>query len=115
MVTRIAFTARIRPHEHERLKQRFSARPPFDPELAGFDHHAVFLGEEDVVFVFEGDDPLPAVRALAAQPGLLTDVLKMAGAVKAPHYLEEVYSWSRRPVPIERTAGARKAGGAAVS
>lgn len=97
MSTRIAFTARIQPQEREHLRRRFSEGPPFDPAAAGFDHHAVFLGDDDVVFLFEGDDPLPAVRRLAGRPGLLADVLKMAGAVKAPHYLDEVYSWSRDP------------------
>jgi hypothetical protein len=92
---RIAFTAHVRPGERKRLQEQFETGPPFDPDRAGFDHHAVFLGDEDVVFLFEGDDPLPAVRRLAAQPGLLKDVLKMAGALSAPHMMREVYSWSR--------------------
>jgi hypothetical protein len=93
--SRIAFTARIRPGERDRLRQMFESGPPFDPERSGFDHHAVFLGDEDVVFLFEGDDPLPAVRRLAAQPGLLGDVVRMAGIMSAPHMMREVYAWSR--------------------
>ena len=92
---RIAFTAHIREGERERLEKRFREGPPFDPDEAGFDHHAVFLGDSDITFLFEGDDPLPAVRKLAARPGLLRDVLAMAGSVTPPHLMREVYSWSR--------------------
>lgn len=95
MSTRIAFTARIQRSERAHLEQRFRGGPPFDPERAGFDHHAVFLGDEDIVFLFEGDNPLTAVRRLEAEPGLFRDVIKLAGKVKSPHFLEEVYSWTR--------------------
>ena len=95
MSSRIAFTAKIHPGERDRLRQMFESGPPFDPERSGFDHHAVFLGDEDVVFLFEGDDPLPAVRRLAAQPGLLGDVVRMAGILSPPHMTREVYAWSR--------------------
>jgi hypothetical protein len=98
MTQRIAFTAHVRPGERERLERMFQSGPPFDPDRSGFDHHAVFLGDEDVVFLFEGDDPLPAVRRLAAQPGLLRDVVKMAGTVSSPRMMREIYSWSRPEV-----------------
>jgi hypothetical protein len=95
MSTRIAFTARIRSGERAKLEQTFRDGPPFDPEKAGFDHHAVFLGDDDVMFLFEGDDPLPAVRKLAAEPGLLRQVMQMAGAVQAPHLMREIFTWDR--------------------
>jgi hypothetical protein len=104
MPQRIAFTARVRAGERERLLQQFEAGPPFDPDKAGFDHHAVFVGDEDVLFLFEGNDPLPAVRRLAAQPGLLRDVVKMAGALSPPHMMREVYRWSREDVPANTGA-----------
>ena len=102
MTQRIAFTARVRGGERERLAKQFEAGPPFDPDAAGFQAHAVFLGDEDVLFLFEGDDPLPAVRRLASQPGLLGEVLKMAGAVSPPHMMREVYRWSRDAAPAPR-------------
>ena len=95
MSTRIAFSAHFDPKEREHLQKRFAEGPPFDPEQAGFDRHAVYLGDQDVVFLFEGDDPLPAVRKLAADQRLLLEAVKMAGAVKAPRVLEEVYTWHR--------------------
>jgi hypothetical protein len=102
MAQRIAFTAHVRAGERERLAKQFEAGPPFDPAAAGFHEHAVFLGDEDVLFLFEGDDPLPAVRRLAAKPGLLGEVLKMAGAVSPPHTMREVYRWSRDEAPASR-------------
>lgn len=105
MTQRIAFTARIRPGERDRLERMFQTGPPFDPERSGFDHHAVFLGDEDVVFLFEGDDPLPAVRRLAAQPGLLRDVVQMAGTVSSPRMMREVFRWSREPIASPSSEG----------
>jgi hypothetical protein len=105
MTQRIAFAARVHAGQRDRLLKEFEAGPPFDPDQAGFDQHAVFLGDEDVLFVFEGDDPLPAVRRLAAQPGLLREVLKIAGAVSPPHMMREVYRWSRDETPAARRAG----------
>jgi hypothetical protein len=105
MAQRIAFTARVRAGERERLAKQFEVGPPFDPDKAGFDEHAVFLGDEDVLFLFEGEDPLPAVRRLAAQPGLLGEVLKMAGTVSPPHMMREVYRWSRDDPPASSATG----------
>jgi hypothetical protein len=104
MTQRIAFTAHVRAGERERLLQQFEAGPPFDPEKAGFDHHAVFVGDEDVLFLFEGHDPLPAVRRLAAQPGLLREVVKMAGTLSPPHMMREVYRWSKEDAPAANTS-----------
>jgi hypothetical protein len=93
--TRIAFSARFDPRERANLEKRFAEGPPFDPEQAGFDRHAVYLGDQDIVFLFEGEDPLPAVRKLTADRRLMHEAVKMAGTVKAPRMLEEVYSWHR--------------------
>ena len=93
MTTRIAFTARIRTGQRDRLAAMLAEGPPFDPSAAGFTRHWVYLGDDDVVFVFEGPDPLTAVRRLSAERELLRKTVRMAGLVHAPHFLGEVYAW----------------------
>jgi hypothetical protein len=45
------------------------------------------------VFVFEGPDPLTALRRLSAERELLRNAVRMAGLVHAPRVLGEVYGW----------------------
>ncbi len=51
---RIAITARLAPGAEEGAKQLIEAGPPFDPAIAGLAKHSVFVGNDMVVFVFEG-------------------------------------------------------------
>jgi hypothetical protein len=97
MNTRIAVAAKIRPGSRAKLEQMLSEGPPFDLADAGFDRHQIYLGDEDVFFLFEGGSPISAVKRLAAERSLMSHVLRMAGVVSAPHLLAEAYSWDRTP------------------
>jgi hypothetical protein len=55
-VKRIAIVARLQPGAYERAKAIVSEGPPFDLERGGFERHTVFLSDNEVVFVFEGDE-----------------------------------------------------------
>jgi hypothetical protein len=102
MNTRIAVAAKIRPGKRAKLEQMLSEGPPFDLADAGFDHHQVFLGDEDIFFLFEGGSPVSAVKRLAAERTLMGHVLRMAGVLSSPHLLAEEYSWDR---PVAAPAG----------
>jgi hypothetical protein len=54
---RVAISATVRPGHREELEQELAAGPPFDLGAAGFDRHEVYLGESEVVFVFEAATP----------------------------------------------------------
>ncbi len=97
MNTRIAVAAKIRPGSRAKLEQMLSEGPPFDLAEAGFDRHQIYLGDEDVFFLFEGGSPVSAVKRLGAERTLMGHVLRMAGVVSAPHLLAEAYSWDRVP------------------
>ena len=102
MNTRIAVAAKIRPGKRAKLEQMLSEGPPFDLADAGFDHHQIYLGDEDIFFLFEGGSPVTAVKHLAAERTLMGHVLRMAGVLSSPHLLAEEYSWDR---PLEVPAG----------
>jgi hypothetical protein len=95
MNTRIAVAAKIRPGKRANLEQMLSEGPPFDLADAGFDHHQIYLGDEDIFFVFDGGSPVTAVKRLAAERALMGHVLRMAGVLSSPHLLAEAYSWDR--------------------
>ena len=97
MNSRIAVAAKIRPGKRAKLEQMLSEGPPYDLADAGFDHHQVYLGDEDVFFLFEGGSPVTTVKRLAAERNLMGHVVRMAGVLSSPHLLAEAYSWDRPP------------------
>jgi hypothetical protein len=103
MSTKIAIAAKIRPGKRERLQQVLAEGPPFDLEVAGFERHSVYLGDSDIFFLWEGPAPVTAVKRLAAEGGLMSHVVKMAGLVSEPHLLAEVFTWDRSGDLTEQT------------
>ena len=92
MSHQIAVIADIRPGKRERLKAELEQGPPFDLAEHGFTRHHAFLGETDVVLVFEGDRPLGDARKLAASLGL-THLTRMATLAANPRVLSESFTW----------------------
>lgn len=96
---RIAVAARLKPDSAERAAELLSGGPPFDPRVVGFERHSVFLAEDEVVFVFEGQLE-PLVRLLTEADneqvlGAWSEVLD-----EVPRVAREVYSWDRPPDPL---------------
>jgi nucleotide-binding universal stress UspA family protein len=53
---RVAITAQLKEGSEARARQLVASGPPFDPSRAGLTQHGVYVGQDIVVFVFEGDD-----------------------------------------------------------
>lgn len=84
----------------EKARSLVHEGPPFDPATR-FQRHHVFVGEREVVFVFEGEDVKRAVQELARTP----TVWKAAAAWREclggpPRLAEEGYSWPRRDIDL---------------
>lgn len=99
---RVAITARLKEGADARARELIAAGPPFDPERAGLVQHAVFVGHELVVFVFEGggvtrtlssvlNDPLNTGAFSAWQPLLAEE----------PQLAHEIYYWNQKGVRWE--------------
>jgi hypothetical protein len=96
MTDQIAILAEIRPGQRAALELLLQEGPPFDPSAEGFEHHEVFLGDADVVFVFDGPSARTQVERLAATKSLLGAFVKMSSLVSAPRILEQTFEWNRR-------------------
>jgi hypothetical protein len=99
MKTRIAVAAKIRPGLRTKLEQMLAEGPPFDLADAGFESHRIYIGDEDVFFLFEGGSPISSVRRLAAERSLMGHLLRMASVLSSPHLLSEAYAWDAPAAP----------------
>jgi hypothetical protein len=52
----LAIVATLRSGTEEQARRLLESGPPFDPRERGFERHTVFLGANQVVFVFEGKE-----------------------------------------------------------
>lgn len=104
MTDQIAILADIRPGQRAALEHILQDGPPFDLAAEGFEHHEVFLGDADVLFVFDGPSARTQVERLAATRSLLGAFVKMSGVVSAPRVLEQTFAWDRPVEPASRAA-----------
>jgi hypothetical protein len=75
--------------------------PPFAINRTSLERHEVYLGDDELVFMFEGPGAGEIATGLFAEPGVLGRVLRigeyLAGEASLPR---EVFSW-RRPRQLE--------------
>jgi hypothetical protein len=91
---------------HDAVRALLDAGPPFDPsQLPGLDRHEVFLTLDGVVFLFDSSFGAHAIEPLLADPALWKVAASwhehLAGP---PRIAEEVYSWRRSDVSLQRAA-----------
>jgi len=92
----VAITAQIAPGKREQLASILAEGPPFDVGACGFRRHMAFLGDHQLVLLFEGDDPAADVRQLAASLPL-AEIGRIGALVSAPELLSDSYEWSAVP------------------
>ena len=111
MSERIALYAQIRPGRRDDLVRRIAGGPPFDLEESAFDRHEVYLGESEIVFVFEGERPLDGLRRLSVER--MKDLIELGGSISTPRIVRGSSTWERPPYPLTfewRRAGTRADG-----
>ena len=96
MTDQIGILAEIRPGQRPALERLLQEGPPFDPAAEGFEHHEVFLGDTEVVFIFDGPGARTQLQRLAATRSLLGAFVRMSSLVSAPRLLEQTFEWDRR-------------------
>lgn len=65
---RLAIVAKLRPGSRERAREIVAAGAPYELGQSGFRRHDIFLAEDTVVFVFEGQDIEALVSRLIGDP-----------------------------------------------
>jgi hypothetical protein len=93
-VERLVVTLKLRKGTQERASKLVAAGPPFDPSNLGLARHAVYLGDDLVIFAFEGEDVEQRVRTVINDPvasaSFASWVPLLAGRPALAH---EVYHW----------------------
>jgi hypothetical protein len=95
----VVVTAQIRPGKREELARMLEQGPPFDLASKGFHRHLAYLGDQQLVLVFEGEHAVTSVRSLAASLPL-AEVTRMGRLVSNPQVLTEGREWTAVPEPV---------------
>ena len=99
---RLVVTLKLQGGMQDRAAELIAAGPPFDPADLGVARHAVYLGDDLVIFAFEGEDVEARVGALikqgktkeqviAAKPSAEWDATWGTGFMKPDVFLGIVY------------------------
>jgi hypothetical protein len=91
---RVAVVARLRPESRERAAEIIDRGPPYGLGLAGFPRHSIFLAEENVVFVFEGQGIERLVRDVVNDPAHAAGFSAWAPLLEGtPTLAREAFYW----------------------
>jgi hypothetical protein len=94
---RVAVVATLLPGSRKRAAEIIAKGAPYGLRLAGFRRHSVFLAEEDVVFVFEGQGIEGLVRDLVNDPSVSAAFGAWAPLLEGtPVLAREEFYWQAR-------------------
>ena len=94
---RVAVVATLLPDSRERATEIIAKGAPYGLRLAGFRRHSVFLAEEAVVFVFEGQGIEGLVRNLVNDPSVSAAFGAWAPLLQGtPVLAREAFYWQAR-------------------
>ncbi len=100
---RVAVTGRLRSGCGERARALVEAGPPFDPARGGLTRHSVFLGNDLVVFVFEGERLGSRLSALINDPARAGAFAAWAPLLaERPRLAHETYHWDCKEATMKR-------------
>ena len=100
---RLAVVVHLKPGARDRATTLLDERPPFDLEESGFERHAVYLSDEEVIFVFEAADVEWRLDDLVGDffhPALQKAIEEWKPLLDGePRLATEAYSWDRGSTP----------------
>jgi hypothetical protein len=92
---RLAVTAQLKSESAAQALELIKRGPPFDPAATGFDRHAVYFGNDEVVFVFEAED-VEARRSGDQRSGDLRGIRRWGPLLEGtPTLARPVYHWEK--------------------
>jgi len=93
---RVAVIARLRPGAHQQAAEIVAEGPPYPLSLSGLRRHSVFLGEHEVIFVFEGPSVERLVRLLVNDPAASSGFGRWGPLLDGtPSLLREAFYWEK--------------------
>jgi hypothetical protein len=96
-VSRFVVTAQLREGSGPEVAELLRDGPPFDIEETTLLRHEVFLGENEVVFLFEGPHAEAEARRLMLDARALSRVRHLGAHIEGrPRMPTEVFRWERQ-------------------
>jgi hypothetical protein len=98
-VDRFVLAARLKPDGRQRAETLLAEHSALGAEEleTGFDRHAIFLSETEVIFLFEGKGADEAVRAVFNDPVGSTLISHWLPLFDGPlHRAKEAYFWEQQ-------------------
>ena len=93
---RVAVVAQLKKGSAEGARELIEVGPPFDPQTMGFDRHSVYLSQNDVVFVFEGENAARKLASVVDNMVVSASFSSWAPLLEGtPQLAHELYHWSR--------------------
>jgi hypothetical protein len=93
---RLAVVARLRPGSRDEATQILAEGPPYAIEATGLRRHSAFLGEQDVVFMFEGPGVEQLVRLLVNDRAASSAFSRWGPLIEGtPSLCREEFYWER--------------------
>ena len=95
-VTKTAILLPLREGSRGEARALLESGPPFDPTETRLERHEVYLGDREVVFVFESPFGVEALEPLLDDAGFWRGAAAWGDLLDgAPRLVEGVYAWSR--------------------
>lgn len=95
-MTSLVLVLPLEPGSREKARELLADGPPFDLEATRFDRHAVYLTDEEAVFVFESPDPSHTLDLPGEDPGIWSAARSWREIVAGqPRIAETGYAWAR--------------------
>jgi hypothetical protein len=93
---RLVVTARLKRGAHGAVSEILREGPPYDLADTSLERHCVFLGRDELVFVFEGPHADEEILRLLGSDGVAGRAARLAGYFAGlPRVSEEVFGWER--------------------
>lgn len=95
-VRRFVVTARLRRGSAPKVAEILRAGPPFDLDSTSLERHEVFLGDDELVFLFEGTHAEEEARRLLGNRNVLSAASRIGAHLRGrPRTPREAFSWER--------------------
>lgn len=93
---RFVVTGRLRSGAAPKVAEILREGPPFDLSETSLERHEVFLGSDEIVFLFEGPNAETEARRLLARPRVLGRAGRIGSYLdRPPHLPREAFTWER--------------------
>jgi hypothetical protein len=97
-VRHFVVTARLKAGAAPKALELLRDGPPFDLEGSGLERHMVFVGDDQLVFLFEGDRAEETTGHLLEASSVLDRAGRLGELIEGqPSLPREVFSWGRPP------------------